>query len=91
MPFHRFEKLKSYHFNPHLSSTTGPIIEGDYMFFRRVKKLAGGKSRLPELQDRFSSLGQEVLAGWSDQLTEYMRRDRARFAALIKDIGLSAD
>jgi len=46
MAFYRFEKLKSYHFNPHLSSTTGPIIEGEYMYFRRVKKPAGGKSRL---------------------------------------------
>jgi quercetin dioxygenase-like cupin family protein len=45
MPFYRFEKLKSYHFNPHLSSTTGPIIEGDYMYFRRVRKPAGGKSK----------------------------------------------
>jgi len=46
MPFYRFEKLKSYHFNPHLSSTTGPIIEGDYMYFRRVRKPPGGRSRL---------------------------------------------
>jgi len=46
MAFYRFEKLQSYHFNPHLSSTTGPIIEGDYMYFRRVRKPAGGKSRL---------------------------------------------
>ncbi len=46
MPFYRFEKLKAYQFNPHLSSTTGPIIEGDYMYFRRVRKPAGGKSRL---------------------------------------------
>ncbi len=46
MGFYRFEKLKSYHFNPHLSSTQGPLIEGEYMYFRRVTKAAGGKSRL---------------------------------------------
>ena len=46
MAFYRFEKLKSYHFNPHLSSTTGPIIEGQYLYFRRVRKPGGGKSRL---------------------------------------------
>ncbi len=46
MAFYRFEKLKSYHFNPHLSATTGPIIEGQYMYFRRVRKPAGGKSTL---------------------------------------------
>jgi quercetin dioxygenase-like cupin family protein len=46
MTFYRFEKLKSFHFNPHLSSVTGPIIEGDYMYFRRVKKPGRGKSTL---------------------------------------------
>jgi quercetin dioxygenase-like cupin family protein len=45
MPFHRFEKLKSYHLNPHLSSTRGPIIEGQYMYFRRVSKTAGSRSK----------------------------------------------
>jgi len=45
MAFHRFEKLKSYHLNPHLSSTRGPIIEGQYMYFRRVSKTAGSRSR----------------------------------------------
>jgi quercetin dioxygenase-like cupin family protein len=44
--FYRFEQLKSHHFNPHLSSTQGPIIEGQYMYFRRVKKTAGSKSTL---------------------------------------------
>ena len=46
MGFYRFENLKSFHFNPHLSSTQGPIIEGEYMYFRRVTKPAGGKGRL---------------------------------------------
>lgn len=46
MPFYRFEKLKTHHFNPHLSATTGPIIEGEYMFFRRVRKPVGGKTTL---------------------------------------------
>jgi quercetin dioxygenase-like cupin family protein len=46
MDFYRFEKLKTHHFNPHLTSTQGPIIEGDYIYFRRVTKPAGGKARL---------------------------------------------
>jgi quercetin dioxygenase-like cupin family protein len=46
MKFYRFEQLQVHHFNPHLSSTQGPIIEGQHMFFRRVIKPAGGGSRL---------------------------------------------
>ena len=45
MPFFRFEDLQSHHFNPHLSETRGPVIEGDYMYFRRVTKAAGSRSR----------------------------------------------
>ncbi len=59
-----------------------------------VAKAGGDMNRVlkhPDLQQRFASLGQEVLAGSPEQLTEYMRRDRARFAALIKDIGLTPD
>jgi quercetin dioxygenase-like cupin family protein len=41
MPFHRFEGMESYRFNPHLSSATGPVLEGEYMYFRRVTKKAG--------------------------------------------------
>jgi tripartite-type tricarboxylate transporter receptor subunit TctC len=47
--------------------------------------------KLPDLQERFASLGQEVIAGSPEQLTEYMRRDRTRFAVLIKEIGLTAE
>jgi quercetin dioxygenase-like cupin family protein len=43
--FYRFEKLESHHFNPHLSTTQGPVIEGEYMYFRRVTKAAGSGSR----------------------------------------------
>ena len=46
MELYRFEQLQVHHFNPHLSSTQGPIIEGQHMFFRRVIKPAGGGSRL---------------------------------------------
>jgi tripartite-type tricarboxylate transporter receptor subunit TctC len=59
-----------------------------------VTKVGGDMNRVlkhPDLQQRFAGLGQEVLAGSPEQLTEYMRRDRARFAALIKDIGLTPD
>lgn len=45
MGFYRFENLKSHHFNPHLSSTQGPVIEGQYMYFRRVTKRAGTRSK----------------------------------------------
>ena len=46
MPFHRFEGLKSYRFNPHLSTAEGPVIEGEFMYFRRVTKRAGTGSEL---------------------------------------------
>jgi quercetin dioxygenase-like cupin family protein len=46
MEFYRFEHLQTHHFNPHLSSTQGPILEGQHMFFRRVTKRAGSESRL---------------------------------------------
>ena len=41
MPFYRFERMKSHRFNPHLSTAVGPVIEGEYMYFRMVKKRAG--------------------------------------------------
>jgi quercetin dioxygenase-like cupin family protein len=46
MPFFRFENLQSHRFNPHLSSTEGPVIEGEFMYFRRVTKRAGTGTRL---------------------------------------------
>jgi quercetin dioxygenase-like cupin family protein len=46
MPFHRFENLKVHRFNPHLSTAEGPVIEGDYMYFRMVTKKAGTGSGL---------------------------------------------
>jgi quercetin dioxygenase-like cupin family protein len=46
MPFHRFEKFKSHRFNPHLSTAEGPVIEGEYMYFRMVTKRAGTGSAL---------------------------------------------
>ncbi|MBI2295225.1 MAG: cupin domain-containing protein [Betaproteobacteria bacterium] len=41
MPFYRFEDFKSYRFNPHLSTAEGPVIEGEFMYFRMVTKRAG--------------------------------------------------
>jgi quercetin dioxygenase-like cupin family protein len=41
MYFYRFEGMKTHHFNPHLSSATGPILEGETMYFRLVTKKAG--------------------------------------------------
>lgn len=45
MPFYRFENMKVHHLNPHLSSTQGPVLEGEYMYFRRVTKKAGSRSK----------------------------------------------
>jgi quercetin dioxygenase-like cupin family protein len=41
MPFHRFEGLEAFRFNPHLSTAEGPVLEGKYMYFRLVTKRAG--------------------------------------------------
>jgi quercetin dioxygenase-like cupin family protein len=46
MPFYRFEDLKSYRFNPHLSTADGPVIEGEYLYFRMVTKRAGTGAEL---------------------------------------------
>lgn len=46
MPFHRFEDFKSYRFNPHLSTAEGPVIEGEYLYFRMVTKRAGTGAEL---------------------------------------------
>lgn len=41
MPFYRLDEMKSHHLNPHLSSAEGPLIEGQYMYFRINIKRAG--------------------------------------------------
>ena len=46
MGFYRFDKLKSHRFNPHLSTADGPVIEGDYLYFRLVTKRAGTGAEL---------------------------------------------
>jgi quercetin dioxygenase-like cupin family protein len=46
LPFHRFEDFKSYRFNPHLSTAEGPVIEGEFMYFRMVTKKAGTGAEL---------------------------------------------
>lgn len=46
MPFHRFENFKVHYLNPHLSTGEGPVIEGQYMYFRIVTKKAGTGSTL---------------------------------------------
>ena len=46
MGFYRFEKLKSHRFNPHLSTADGPVIEGEYLYFRLVTKRAGTGAEL---------------------------------------------
>ena len=46
MAFYRFEGMQTHHFNPHLSSATGPILEGETMYFRLVTKRAGTGAEL---------------------------------------------
>lgn len=46
MAFYRFEKLESHRFNPHLSTAVGPVIEGEYMYFRLITKRAGTGAEL---------------------------------------------
>src|SRR5678816_4414153 len=46
MPFHRFENIESNYLTPHLSSARGPVIEGKYMYFCLVHKVAGTGSEL---------------------------------------------
>jgi len=46
MPFYRFESMKSHRFNPHLSTAEGPVIEGEFLYFRMVTKRAGTGSEL---------------------------------------------
>jgi quercetin dioxygenase-like cupin family protein len=46
MPYYRFEGLKSHRFNPHLSTAEGPVIEGEFMYFRMVTKRAGTGAEL---------------------------------------------
>jgi quercetin dioxygenase-like cupin family protein len=46
MPFYRIEDFKTHQFNPHLSTGEGPVIEGQYMYFRIVTKRAGTGSKL---------------------------------------------
>jgi quercetin dioxygenase-like cupin family protein len=46
MPFHRFESIESKALTPDLSSGRGPVIEGRYMYFCLVHKMAGTGSEL---------------------------------------------
>ena len=46
MPFHRFESIESKALTPDLSTGRGPVIEGRYMYFCLVHKIAGTGSEL---------------------------------------------
>ena len=46
MPFHRFEGIEKKALSPHLSSGQGAIVEGDFMYFCRVSKVAGTGSQI---------------------------------------------
>jgi tripartite-type tricarboxylate transporter receptor subunit TctC len=59
-----------------------------------INKVGGDVIRViqqPDMRQRFINQGAEVLAGSSEQLAETVRRDAARYAKLIKEIGLTAD
>jgi quercetin dioxygenase-like cupin family protein len=46
MPFFRFDELESNYLTPHLSTGTAPVIEGRYMYFCLLHKVAGTGSDL---------------------------------------------
>ncbi len=46
MPFYRFENLASNYLTPHLSTGKAPVIEGDYLYFCLLHKVAGTGSEL---------------------------------------------
>ncbi len=46
MPFYRFEAIASNYLTPHLSSGKAPVIEGRYMYFCLLHKVAGTGSEL---------------------------------------------
>ena len=46
MPFHRFEEIEKKAVTPHLSSGQGAIIEGEFMYFCQVSKVAGTGSQI---------------------------------------------
>jgi len=46
VPFFRLDEMKRHHLNPHLSSGEGPVIEGQYMYFRINIKRAGTGSEM---------------------------------------------
>ena len=41
MPFFRLDQMQRHHLNPHLSTGEGPVVEGQYMYFRINIKRAG--------------------------------------------------
>ncbi len=46
MPYFQLARMERHHLNPHLSSGEGPVIEGQYMYFRINIKRAGTGSEL---------------------------------------------
>jgi quercetin dioxygenase-like cupin family protein len=46
MPFHRFEDFESNYLTPHLSTGKAPVIEGRYIYFCLLHKVAGTGSEL---------------------------------------------
>lgn len=47
--------------------------------------------RLPEMSRHFSEQGADIIAGSPERLSEYVRRDYARYGKLIREIGLTAE
>jgi quercetin dioxygenase-like cupin family protein len=46
MPFYRFEDLEANFLTPHLSTGKAPVIEGNYLYFCLIHKIAGTGSEL---------------------------------------------
>ncbi len=71
MPIFRFDEMKSHHLNPHLSTTQGPVIEAETMYFRCVTKQAGQESKLHYHPNEFMAF---LLEGEFDSIVGDERR-----------------
>ena len=47
--------------------------------------------REPEIKDKFASLGVDAVAGTPAELAAYMKAEKAKYAKLIKDAGITAE
>jgi hypothetical protein len=86
MPYFRFDEMKSHHLNPHLSTTQGPVIEAQTMYFHCVTKQAGQASKLQYHLNEFMAF---LLEGEFDSIagdgTNHVPRGTAYFWRIPAD------